>query len=214
MLGLFLKRELLPARQPVAAQNKPVFISGWQRMMQSGILLGDTQAPVKLFEFMDFECPFCRKSDSITAAIRSAFGSRVALVFVHFPGPGHRFALPAARAAECGHAQQRFEELRSLLLRKQDSLGLKSWLSFATEAGVRDSVQFKRCVSTASRPERIAAGAALGRQIGARGTPTFVVNGWRFPVPPTYAELHLAISTILDGKPLSSSADSVVLGPN
>jgi protein-disulfide isomerase len=59
----------------------------------------------------DFECPFCGSFHKTLKAVREQYPTQVALTYVHFPLPMHRFALPAARVAECADDQVRFERL-------------------------------------------------------------------------------------------------------
>jgi len=82
----------------------------------------------------------------------------------------------------------------------QDSLGLKSWASFALSAGVRDTSRFNRCVTQPGVPSQIQAGLDAGARLGVRATPTIVVNGWRFARPPTPIELSKAIDSIVAGR--------------
>jgi protein-disulfide isomerase len=125
---------------------------------------------------------------------------------VHFPLPQHRFARPAARAAECAHDQGLFDKFQDLVYSKQDSLGLKSWISYAEEARVPELRRFERCVADTARVARIEAGILLDKQLAVRGTPTVILNGSRFWNPPSQTELLQAIAALKDGKQLSSSA--------
>jgi protein-disulfide isomerase len=118
--------------------------------------------------------------DAGVEEVRKKFGADVAFTFVHFPIPGHRFAIPAARAAECAEAQGRFSEMRTLLFAKQDSLGLKSWDAFAEEAKVPDEEQFSKCVASAAPLPRVDAGVAIGEKLRISGTPTMIINGWMY----------------------------------
>jgi protein-disulfide isomerase len=123
-------------RGPAAARTR---VKGWTDLLKDGVFIGDTAATVKIVEFGDFECPFCRRADSVFRIVKQKYGAEVALVYVHYPLPMHRFAIPAARAAECAGEQDRFAEMHDALFSKQDSLGLKSWMSFASETAIRDT---------------------------------------------------------------------------
>jgi protein-disulfide isomerase len=46
---------------------------------------------------------------------------QVSLIYIHFPLTGHRFAMPAARAAECAGNQGRFQAMYDQLFDGQDS---------------------------------------------------------------------------------------------
>lgn len=165
-------------------------VKDWSSLVRSGVLVGDSTAKVKVVEFGDFECPFCRRADSVFRVVKEKYGSDVALVYVHFPLTIHRFAIPAARASECAADQGKFAEMHDLLFRKQDSLGLKSWASYARESGVADSVTFDQCVSRSDIPLRVQIGLDLGRALGLHGTPVVIVNGWRLEPPPTIEEIE------------------------
>jgi protein-disulfide isomerase len=136
-------------------------VSGWDNLVKTGTLIGDSSAAVKVVEFGDFECPFCRRADSVFRVVKHKFGADVALVYIEFPLGMHRFALPAARAAECAAGQGHFAPMHDLLFTKQDSLGLKSWQSYAQESGVPDTAAFAKCVSESTVPARVARGKIL-----------------------------------------------------
>jgi protein-disulfide isomerase len=131
---------------------------------------------------------------------REQFADRVALVFIHYPLKQHRFALPAARVLECATEQGAAEAMLDFMYANQDSLGLQGWAWFAEGAHVTDSDRFTRCLSGPIKSSRIEEGIKLGNRIGVRGTPTVLINGWRFSSHPYPASnLIDAIKRILDG---------------
>jgi protein-disulfide isomerase len=174
--------------------------SDWSEIVPVGLKSGSADARIKIIEFADLECPYCARFNATLAAIRKKYPNDVAVVFVHFPLSGHRFARPAARAVECADEPRRFP-LIDLLYSKQDSIGLKSWVEFGLEAGVSDTVEFKRCVTRMSNVARVEAGVAVGKKFAIIATPTVFVNGWRYAAPPDVAELSRIISSLLRGKP-------------
>jgi len=164
----------------LAVTGPPVVEKDWRAVAQQGRWLGRTDAPIVLVEFADFECPFCRRFELALQAAQRRFGSKLATVFVHYPLSSHRFAMPAARAAECAARQGRFFEFHDVLFIKQDSLGLKRWESYASEAGIRDSLAFKGCADRADTVSAIRQGLAAGAKLGVHGTPTVMINGFLF----------------------------------
>jgi protein-disulfide isomerase len=171
--ALRVRDALRPA--PAAAQRgpastDPVPVPDWQQYAAVGHRMGPANAPVTIIEFADFECPVCRKFElGALRYIRNRYPNDVQVVFRHWPLPYHRFAYPAARAAECAGAQGKFEAYHDLLYEKQDSLGLKSFDSFARDAGVADLTVFATC-DTATLPVAvIARDSAAARRIGGRG---------------------------------------------
>src|SRR5438093_351413 len=106
--------------------------SDWRDLLRYGRTVGSVAAPIQIIEFADLECPACRVfNNTMLAAARQTYRERLAVTFVHFPLSFHRFARPGAVAAECANVQGHFGEFVDLVYEKQDSLGFKSWSSFA-----------------------------------------------------------------------------------
>lgn len=184
------------------------YVEEWQELVAKGRTVGRPTAPVKIVEFMDLECPACRGFHASTQVIREKYKNDVAFVFVHVPLGMHRFAVPAARAAECAAVAGRFSEMVDAIYRKQDSLGLKTWVSYARDAQVADTASFGRCASLSSVVSSAEDGIAAGRSIGLTGTPTVMVNGWRFSHTPSEAELVHAIEELRAGRSLGQAAST------
>lgn len=162
----------------------PTYVKNWKEIVSAGTTIGDTSAPIKIIEFADLECPGCRLFYSRMRELPESVRNKYALVFVHFPLSIHRFAMPAARAAECARPEDKFSSFIEVIFSKQDSLGLKSWASYAVEAGIRDTAAFARCTAGSARLPRVEAGLASGRSLAITATPTIIVNGWRYSSPP------------------------------
>ena len=155
-------------------------VSDWQRYADVGHRLGPETAAVTIIEFGDYQCPYCRASESHLKAIRRKHGKAVSLVYRHFPLPGHGSAYSAARAAECAARQDRFWEFHELLY------STNSWIEDTSEAGLAGLAQqahvvsveeFARCLADSEIDQLVNADVAAGRGLGIRGTPTFLVNG-------------------------------------
>lgn len=170
--------------------------SEWRDAIAAGVAVGSPSAPITILEFGDLECPACRVFQTSLAAVRSSGSADVRWIFVHYPLSQHRFAIPAARAAECANDQHRFDEFVTLLYRQQDSLGLKPWRSFANDAKIADLAAFERCASSSDEPSRLSQGRALGRRLQISGTPTVFVNRIRFPGTPTEQELRAVVDSL------------------
>jgi protein-disulfide isomerase len=202
--GILVRRELGRSEAPSdrAQSLSPVRFA--ESIAAARIPLGGGSGAVQITEFIDFECPFCRRLDSTLRRFDSLYPGAVSRWIVHYPIPSHRFALPAARAAECAAEQEAFAEMHRVLFAKQDSLGLKSWGSYAAEAGVRDTVRLLTCIAEPNGLPRIEAGRAAGEREGVSATPTVIVNQWRLGRPPTEDELALMVADARAGrKPLA-----------
>jgi protein-disulfide isomerase len=167
-----------------ASLGPPEFVPDWLDLTSSGRWLGDSNAPVRIVEFADFECPFCAAFEASYFNLKRELGNDVALLFVHYPLQGHRFARLAAKAAECGAIQGGFDAVHDALFAKQDSFGLRPWTEFAVDAGLPDQDAFAKCLSGPDTLSLISRGVAAGVKLRIRGTPTILINGWRLPDVP------------------------------
>src|SRR5579884_841442 len=147
--------------------NGPQYASAGQR-------IGSPAATVTIVEFADFQCPICRRAAPYLDSVLVRNPNDVALVYRHFPV--HQHANAAARAAECAAHQSAFHNVERLLFQQSESIGVKSWVSFATEAGVKDTGSFKACMSDPTTQQAIARDSAAGRALRISGTPTFIIN--------------------------------------
>lgn len=191
-----------PVRSPT-----PEFTPGWEEALSVGIRVGEATAGVTVVEFSDLECAACARFQDVIAEALQEHPQDVSFVFVHMPIQGHRFARQAARVAECAETRGRFFPMLDALFGKQDSLGLKSWGSFALEAGIADSASISACAWDTSPVARIEGGLALAEKLEVRATPTVFVNGWRF-LGPTKDELSRAIEALLNGRtPVDAQMD-------
>jgi protein-disulfide isomerase len=189
-----------PGRKGTEAPGPPEFVRDWNDLWTIGLVDGKPDAPVKIVEFADLECPFCAKFRAVLDTVQEKYRDKVSLAFVHWPIPGHRFAVPAARAAECANEQGRFGQFSAVVYRNQDSLGLKTWTAYARDAGVTDTKLFERCTVSTSPLTRVDAGRAAGKRLGVSGTPTVIINGWKYPSPPGSAEISRAVDSVLAGR--------------
>jgi len=201
--GLVVRREMRGSPEstvgPVAAKS-PVWLPDWHNYLDRGERIGSTGASVQLVEFADFECPFCGTFHQTMKEVRARYPSQVALTFVHFPLPMHRFAIPAARVAECARNQGHFEAMHDQLFEGQDHFGLKPWVDYATAAAVPDMTEFDACVKNTNPIPRVEEGKALGAKLDVHGTPTVIINGWKLEHPPSEQELEKMVQRVLAGK--------------
>lgn len=65
---------------------------------------GNPNAPVKIVEYSDMECPFCKRFHETMKQVSTEYGDQVAWVYRHFPLDSiHSKARPEAVAAECAN---------------------------------------------------------------------------------------------------------------
>jgi protein-disulfide isomerase len=165
-----------PVSAEPAAYPKPRVISNGASLATAGNVLGSRDAPLKIVEFSDFQCPFCKDMATTLQTLEQRYPGRVTVVYRHFPLRIHPHAREAAVAAECAAAQGQFAAYHNLLFARQDSIGVTSWERLAVEAGIRDTSSFHACRSERWALERLAADSVAANTIQLTGTPSLVIE--------------------------------------
>jgi Na+/H+ antiporter NhaA len=164
-------------------------------------LAGSADAPLTLVEYGDFECPFCARATGVTNELCERFGPRLRYVFRHLPLPDvHPHAELAARAAVAAGLQGRFWEMHDLLFAHQDELDVEDLVSYAAALDL-DVETFLHDVDDEATAARVRADVASAEASGARGTPTFFVNGRRHVGPHDARTLADALEEAVEVSP-------------
>lgn len=197
-------RAFRPARAGSATSRPPAPMEDaqWRNALGAGIFVsGSREAPVTIVELTDLECPACRGFATILDDVVVQRAGAVRLLYVPHPLTYHRFAMAAAKGAECAADLGGLAGWISAVYRGQDSLGLRSWGSYAAEAGIADTGRISDCARSAEPSSRVEEGLAIGTSLGSVGTPTVLVNQLRFFEPPDKAQLNHAIDQALKTAP-------------
>ena len=141
---------------------------------------GPATAPVTLVEYGDFECPYCRAAVPIVQEVQRLLGDRLRFVFRHFPLTGvHPHAQQAAEAAEAAAAQEMFFAMHAALFDHQDALDDDHLVQYAADLDL-DSARIRGELAAHSHAGRVREDFESGLSSGARGTPTFYLDGARY----------------------------------
>lgn len=174
-----------------------VFVPDWTLLLKHAQFVGPRDARVTIVEFGDFECPFCRDFHSSVEQLRVEFPVDVSLAWVHFPLPSHQMALPASIGAECAAQQGRFSEMMSELFRDPTVIRSLDWTSLVGTGAIVDLPTFELCVSSFDSDSLKRTADSLGTAFSVTGTPTILVNGWRFAGAPPLDTLRRVIADLL-----------------
>jgi protein-disulfide isomerase len=136
---------------------------------------GPAAAPVTVFEWSDYECPFCQRAQDVLQRLQVEFPDTVRFVFKDFPLRSHPNALPAALAARCAGAQGRYWEYHDLLFVAQPDLTRDHLIGYARRLRL-DAPAFTECLDTGRFRDAVLAEQREGREAGVRATPTFFIN--------------------------------------
>ncbi|MBI5596152.1 MAG: thioredoxin domain-containing protein [Elusimicrobia bacterium] len=137
---------------------------------------GAKVAKVTMVIFSEFECPFCKRVGDSVAQVMSQYGKDVRLVWKNLPLPFHKNAPGAAEAAMAAHAQGKFWQMHDKLFENQKALDAASLEKYAQEIGL-NLARFKADMEGHKYQAQVKAETEAGNKVGARGTPTFFING-------------------------------------
>lgn len=174
-------------------------------------ILGDPSAPVKVIEFSDFECPFCKGFHGTLKQVMQDYGQagKVAWVYRHFPLDDlHSKARKEAQAAECANelggneAFWAYAETLFEVTPSNDRLDLSQLPEIAEKVGL-DRTKFEACLEGDERggkfADHIEENYQDARASGGTGTPyTIIVSAKGETFPLTGAQPYGAIKSIID----------------
>ena len=159
----------VPAARPPAQVRVPA---------GTGFSLGSARAPVVMIEFVDHQCPFCRRHLQMAfPEIKTTYIDTGKLRYVvrDFPLDIHEEAFRAAEAARCAGAQGKFWPMREALGAHMGTLSAQAYPSLAAELGLA-AAPFKACMADHRFEAAIKADIAVARAAGLDRTPSFVIG--------------------------------------
>lgn len=168
--------------------------------------LGDTNAPVTIVEFSDFQCPFCERffTDAYPQIKKDYIDTgKAVLYFRHLPLDFHQAARPAALASECANEQGKFWAYHDIVFSNQSKIAsgtldanTQTLKDFAAQIGL-NTTQFNSCLESEKFKANVDKDTADAAAVGANGTPTFFINGTILVGAQPYANFKAAIDQAL-----------------
>lgn len=156
------------------------FIENWEELEFNGWQTGNKDAPIKIVEFFDYECPYCKNAQPTIHSLLENYTSDILLTYVHYPLKGHKHAFTAAIAAECARIQNRFKPYHDLLFERQEFLSDSLYSIIAQEIELSDLQVFNRCLSDQESAPVVNAGFNLAERLKINAIPAFIINGTLF----------------------------------
>ena len=149
--------------------------------------VGHENAPVKVVEFSDFECPACKRGWAKVKPILEEAGDRVRHGLVAFPlVAAHPWAFRAAVAGQCVSLLWPADLvlLKEEFYRLQDTLTVETVdpavFGFLAQHSL-DEAKFRSCYLKDPSIDAVLRQLEVGYRLGVTGTPTYFVNGEPLP---------------------------------
>jgi protein-disulfide isomerase len=151
--------------------------------MESGLNAGDPNAPVKVVEFADFQCPYCQIYwKQLEPTIISTYVATNKIYYTYSPMAflGQE-SIDAAEAAYCANDQNKFWEYRDYIFSNQTGENSGDFtqaklIAFAKKLNL-DTNTFSSCLTSGKYAKQVEDDNTFASQQGVNSTPSFVING-------------------------------------
>jgi len=187
-----------------------------------GYLIGKVDAPVKILEFADFECPSCAGFSTVTepdVRTRIIDPGLANLTYFDFPLTQHRNTLAASNAAACADEQGKFWPMHDRLFQAQDEWNGEAtdapkafFKRYAGETGL-DVAKWESCFDARKYQSRISANLADGLRRGVGSTPTFIIGNKLYAGMRSYDELKKLVDSVAKAAPAPATASTTTPAP-
>ena len=179
---------LVFVNRPGSSANSEAYIPHERDVAQAGTLLGDPNAPVRIIEYADFQCPFCKAFwETIEPVLVEEYVAtgEASLEFRNYAFLGPESSR-AAEAGACAADQNRFWDFHDLLLLRQgrqnsgvfSDSNLKQYAStIGDEFSDFDVGAWESCFDARTYELDIQEEAQIAANSGVASTPTVVING-------------------------------------
>lgn len=142
---------------------------------------GDKDAPLKITEFIDFQCPACASGAIYLNDVMVKHPDLIRLTVKYFPLAMHQHGMLSAGYAECSVAQGKFWPFYDLILTRQGNWKqLEDPRPAFAQMGKEISIDLQAlqtCLEGMEVVKTIEKSKAEGEALNIRSTPTYFVNG-------------------------------------
>lgn len=190
---IFLSRPQTPGVNIVAAEPLPATIA------MDGTMLGTADAPVKIVEWGDYQCPACgqlARGNTKQFIADYVVPGKASFEFRNFAFLGPE-SQRAAAAANCAEAQGAFWPYHDTLYMNQHGENQGAFtddrLKAIADSLSLDATAFAACLDDSATADAVTASTTDGREQGVNATPWLTVNGVRVENWQDWATLSAAI---------------------
>lgn len=155
--------------------------------------LGGKNASLVIYEYSDFECPYCRKAQKSHSEIRAKYGNRIKWIFKDFPLDSHDNAMTAHIYSNCAAEQGKYWEYFRLLFENSGRLSEENLKDLASSVQM-DSGRLSECSERNSVRQSVENSRNSGITKGVQGTPTLFIGSRMVPGARPFENLDLIIA--------------------
>ncbi len=192
---------ILPTLQPVGAIVEHPSMNRPQVKFNA---MGDPNAPVKIIEYSDFQCPYC--AHFVVQTEQQIIDAYIATgkVYFEYHSFGDFIGVESGRAAEaayCAGDQNKFWEMHDIIFANQNGENAgaftdKRLTAFAGKIGL-DAGKFSDCFTSGKYLSQLKQDGVEATQSGVKATPSFVINGKLIEGAQAFAAFQTEIDALL-----------------
>jgi protein-disulfide isomerase len=145
-------------------------------------LKGNPSAPVTVVEFVDYECPHCKKVQPVLRQLLDEYKDEVKVAFKHYPLGNHTNAKLAAEAAVAANMQGKFWAYNDKLWANAENLSPAALEQFAKDVGL-DVAKWRADAESEDVRAKVERDKREGQALGIDHTPTIYINGREYTDP-------------------------------
>ncbi len=179
---------ILRQREAEAAAAAQRELLSEQRMLlerdPNAPVVGNPEGSVTVVEFMDYNCPYCKRAAGEVAALLDGDGD-IRVVYREWPILGEG-SVYAARAALAARRQGKYPQMHERLMGLRGRVDEAAVLRVAREIGL-DIEQLQADMQAPEIDEHLETSRWLAEQLGFSGTPSFVIGD---ALAPGFVELE------------------------
>jgi protein-disulfide isomerase len=200
ILGIFIYSSVRNANAPVTIKD----ITPVARPQANENSMGDPNAPVKIVEYSDFQCPYCRDyAEQVEPAVVEEFVNTGKVYFTYRSMAKWigQESMDAAEAAYCAGDQGKFWEYHDVLFGNWQGENVGSFSSKKLEEFAKylklNVSEFNSCRNSNKHLDQVNQDRADGDKLGIQGTPSFFINGKPYAGGLSIGEFRNAINAEL-----------------
>ncbi|MEC8678678.1 MAG: vitamin K epoxide reductase family protein [Candidatus Margulisiibacteriota bacterium] len=141
--------------------------------------IGDPNAPVKIVEYSDLECGYCKRAFVEIKDLIRKFDGRVYFEYRHFPLDFHPFSKQFSMASVCAGEQDKFFDFIEISFANQKDFSKILPVALAEKLGLNID-EFNQCLKSDLPLRVVNRDISDGNRLDVTATPTFYINGHLF----------------------------------
>lgn len=158
---------------------------------------GNPRGDVTVVEFFDYSCGYCKMAQENVEKLLDE-DRNIRFVYKELPilGPN---SLTASKAAIASIPQGKYVQLHEALMKSKAPMNESNVMDIAKDVGLNID-KLKKDMESEKTAKILKANTALAKEIGAQGTPTFIIGGKLFPGAVSLDQMKEVIETARNTK--------------